>query len=276
MSDAISLTKDAKKPHRTSKSGMKATKKRDKKGKVERYNPRAFSVANIGRTKRATQRNLDVAQRKEVVPQVDRSEAAEPPPVMVVVMGPPKCGKTTLIRSLVKLYTGHNLKEATGPVTVVSGKNRRITFQECPDELCAMIDLAKIADLVLLMVDGSFGFEMETFEFLNILQVHGFPKVMGVLTHLDSFQNSKTLRVTKKKLKSRFWTEVYQGAKVFGMSGSVGGKYPKAEVRTMALYLSRVKFRPLIWRNTHPYILVDRYEDLTHPTKVEEDPGCDR
>ncbi len=34
-----------------------------------------------------------------------------------------------------------------------------------------MIDLGKIADLVLLMVDGSFGFEMETFEFLNVLQV---------------------------------------------------------------------------------------------------------
>ena len=35
------------------------------------------------------------------------------------------------------------------------------------------IDAAKFADLVLLLVDGSFGFEMETFEFLNILQVSG-------------------------------------------------------------------------------------------------------
>ena len=33
-----------------------------------------------------------------------------------------------------------------------------------------MIDAAKYADLVLLMIDGGFGFEMETFEFLNILQ----------------------------------------------------------------------------------------------------------
>ena len=35
----------------------------------------------------------------------------------------------------------------------------------------AMIDAAKYADLVLLMIDGGFGFEMETFEFLNICQV---------------------------------------------------------------------------------------------------------
>ena len=33
-----------------------------------------------------------------------------------------------------------------------------------------MLDAAKYADLVLLLVDGAFGFEMETFEFLNILQ----------------------------------------------------------------------------------------------------------
>ncbi|CAN0305215.1 unnamed protein product, partial [Ectocarpus sp. 13 AM-2016] len=71
---------------------------------------------------------------------------------------------------------------------------------------------------------------METFEFLNILQVHGFPKVMCVLTHLDRFDNVKALRATKKKLKTRFWTEVYNGAKVFGMGGEINGKYPKTEV----------------------------------------------
>lgn len=58
-----------------------------------------------------------------------------------------------------------------GPITVVSGKNRRLTFIECPNDISSMIDLGKIADLVLLMIDGSFGFEMETFEFLNVLQV---------------------------------------------------------------------------------------------------------
>ena len=66
---------------------------------------------------------------------------------------------------------------------------------------------------VLLLVDGSFGFEMETFEFLNILQTHGFPRVMGVLTHLDQLSTTKRLRRVKKTLKARFWTEIYQGAK---------------------------------------------------------------
>lgn len=60
------------------------------------------------------------------------------------------------------------------------------------------------------MIDASIGYEMETFEFLNILQVHGFPRVIGVLTHIDIMRKNKSLRVLKKKLKQRFWTEVYQ------------------------------------------------------------------
>ena len=110
-------------------------------------------------------------------------------------------GKTTLIKSLVKHYTRHNLTTVKGPVTVVSGKTRRLQFVECGHELANMVDAAKFADLVLLLVDGNFGFEMETFEFLNILQVHGFPKVMGVLTHLDEFMDAKKLRTVKKTLK---------------------------------------------------------------------------
>jgi hypothetical protein len=44
------------------------------------------------------------------------------------------------------------------------------------------------------------------------LQVHGFPKVMGVLTHLDAFRDTKKLKKTKKTLKHRFWSEIYQGS----------------------------------------------------------------
>ena len=63
------------KKHRAAKSGAKADKKKlnDKKKrgiadvKDRTHNPRAFSVSNIIRTKRTTQRNLDRGQQKEVV-----------------------------------------------------------------------------------------------------------------------------------------------------------------------------------------------------------------
>ncbi len=43
---------------------------------------------------------------------------------------------------------------------MVSVKKKRITFIECNNDLNSMIDVAKVADLVLLMIDGSYGFEM--------------------------------------------------------------------------------------------------------------------
>ena len=139
------------------------------------------------------------------------------------------------------MYTNHNLTSVTGPITVVIGKSKRVTFFECPNDTASMLDCAKIADLVLLCVDAKFGFEMETFEFLNVLQTHGFPKVMGVFTHLDQFRTAKNLRKTKKLLKHRFWTEIYDGAKMFYFSGAVNGKYLKNEVKQLTLYISRVK-----------------------------------
>ena len=50
-------------------------------------------------------------------------------------------------------------------------------------DLNGMIDAAKYADLVLLLVDASFGFEMETFEFLNILQVSAVHSVLSRHMH---------------------------------------------------------------------------------------------
>jgi ribosome biogenesis protein BMS1 len=99
---------------------------------------------------------------------------------------------------------------------------------------------------------------------------------MGVLTHLDKFRNNKTLKTTKKRLKNRFWTEIYQGAKLFYLSGIINGKYPNMEIQNLSRFISVMKFRPLIWRNTHPYVVADRIEDLTDPELLHRKPNCDR
>ena len=141
-----------------------------------------------------------------------------------------------------------------------------------------MIDVAKIADIVLLMIDGNYGFEMETMEFLNALSASGMPgNVFGILTHLDLFKKQSTLRMAKKRLKHRFWGELYQGAKLFYLSGVINGRYPDREIHNLSRFLSVMKNpRPLVWRNSHPYCLVDRFLDVTPPTKIEENEKCDR
>ncbi|KAF9114329.1 Glycoside hydrolase 2 (Mannanase, beta-galactosidase) [Mortierella sp. AM989] len=260
------------KAHRAKTSGAKANKH---KKNAEKNNPKAFGFLSGRKAEKAARRNLDRDQTRLHVPLVDRTPM-EAPPVVVAVVGPPGTGKTTLIKSLVKRYTKHSLSEIKGPITVISGKKRRLTFIECNNDLNSMIDVAKVADLILLLIDASFGLEMETFEFLNILQTHGFPKIMGVLTHLDRFKNNKTLKTTKKKLKHRFWTEIYQGAKLFYLSGVINGRYPNQEIMNLSRFISVMKFRPLIWRNTHPYMIADRVEDLTDPEMVRQNPTCDR
>ncbi|KAK5781449.1 hypothetical protein RI543_000996 [Arxiozyma heterogenica] len=255
------------KPHRKSRDNKSTAKK---KLHTQGHNAKAFAVSAPGKMARQMQRSSDKNEKKLHVPMVDRTPDDDPPPVIVCVVGPPGTGKTTLIKSLVRRMTKTTLTEIKGPITVVSGKNRRLTFLECPaDDLNSMIDVAKIADLVLLMIDGNFGFEMETMEFLNLAQHHGMPRVLGVATHLDLFKSQSTLRASKKRLKHRFWTEVYQGAKLFYLSGVINGRYPDREILNLSRFISVMKFRPLKWRNEHPYLLADRITDLTHPDLIQ-------
>uniref|UniRef100_H2YNI0 Bms1-type G domain-containing protein n=1 Tax=Ciona savignyi TaxID=51511 RepID=H2YNI0_CIOSA len=265
------------KSHRVRHSGRKAEKRQQKDNEAEtkQRNPKAFAIQSANKLNRAFRRAQDVKSRKHHIPVVDRTPL-EPPPVVVAIVGPPKVGKTTLLNGILKHYTRQKISNIQGPVTLVTGKHRRLTLIECNNDLTSMIDVAKIADLILLMVDASFGFEMETFEFLNICQVHGFPKVMGILTHLDSFKQPKTLKKTKKNLKHRFWTELYQGAKLFYLTGMVYGEYPRTEIRNLCRFISVMKFRPLTWRSSHSYVLADRMEDITDPEKLRVEPHCNR
>ncbi|RKF58753.1 Ribosome biogenesis protein bms1 [Golovinomyces cichoracearum] len=258
-------------PHRPSKVKANHTKDR---------NPKAFGFANPGRLSKTAARSHDVPfirEKRLHVPQVDRIPE-EPPPRLVAIVGPPGVGKTTLLKSLIKRYTKETLAEPQGPITVITSKRQRLTFIECPNQLEAMIDMSKVVDVVLLMIDGNFGFEMETMEFLNILATSGMPgNVFGILTHLDLFRKPQSLKDAKKRLKNRFWSELYQGAHLFYLSGVINGRYPDREIHNISRFISVMKNpRPLVWRNSHPYTLIDNFRDITHPTKIESDPKCDR
>lgn len=282
---ADDVGQDKRKQHRARQSGVKADKKKVKAKKdanqkepeltARQRNPKAFAINSAQRAERNFRRKEDLTAKKQHIPLVDQTPD-EPPPVLIAIVGPPKVGKTTLIKDLIKSFTRTNVTDIRGPITIVTSKKRRITLLECNNDINSMIDVAKCADLVLLLCDASYGFEMEIFEFLNICQVHGMPKIMGVLTHLDMIKNPKQLRKRKKELKHRFWTEVYDGAKLFYLSGLLHGEYLRNEIKNLGRFISVMKFRPLQWRGAHSYLLVDRMEDITNTDAVRRDPKCDR
>lgn len=271
------------KTHKNKTVGNKAAKKdtlRKKRAGIDLEpnrgsNVKAFQGVSAGSHK--AQKFFRSIEKKETalhMPTLDKTlrHIVAEPPLLVAVVGPPGVGKTTLIRSMVKFYSNRNLTSVRGPITVIAGRSRRITFMECPNTLSAMCDVAKVADLVLLMVDGSYGFEMETFEFLNIAQVHGFPKMYGVVSHLDQLKSGKSLKKRKKFLRHRFWHEVAAGAKLICLSPMVRGMYRPTDVLNLHRLLICVEPKIQAWRNTHSCVVMDRVEDITDPDVVAAAP----
>jgi ribosome biogenesis protein BMS1 len=250
------------------RAGRKAEKKdvNDKKKRglsMDKKNNKAFQAAPINDLRR----RIDIEQTKIRAPMNNRTYG-DGPPLVVAIVGPPKVGKTTLLKSLVKHFTKRKISEVNGPVTVRGGKSR-FTFIECSNDLNSYCDTAKMCDVALLCIDASVGFEMETFEFINVLQSHGFTRVMGILTHLDTFKETKKVKELKKKLKHRFWVEVVEGSKIFNLTGIRQDLYTPRDMLNLGRFLSIIKPRPLTWKTTHPAILVDRFEDMTNPENVK-------
>ena len=134
--------------------------KKEKAKNSGQPNPKAFAFNAPGKLAKNAKRSGDVKEKRLHVPLVDRLPE-EAPPLVVGVVGPPGVGKTTLIKSLMKKYTKQTIQNPQGPITIVTSKKRRLTFFEVPsDSLASAIDTAKVVDIVLLMIDGNFGFEM--------------------------------------------------------------------------------------------------------------------
>jgi ribosome biogenesis protein BMS1 len=96
----------------------------------------------------------DIKSKRIQLPEVDRT-SLEPAPIVVGIVGPPKVGKSTLMQGLIRNFTRQKLTNINGPVTVVTSKKRRLTFIECNNDINSMIDIAKVSDLVSLMIKYS-------------------------------------------------------------------------------------------------------------------------
>lgn len=112
-----------------------------------------------------------------------------------------------------------------------------------------------------LTEDVSIGFEMETFEFLSVLQIHGFPRLMGVATHMDHLRDNKQKKKMQKALRKRFEIEVPPESKLFFMKGMKKGLYDFRDVHNLSRFISVIIPRQLEFKRQHPHVLIDRVEN---------------
>lgn len=227
---------------------------KEKVKSVDLHNIKAFGYQSGQRTRNAIAHQLNIEQIRLFQAPTHKLQP-EDPPIVVAVQGPPGCGKSMLIRSLIKHYSQQRIVDLKGPITVAINKVSRITFIEVAPDINSMMDASKIADYVLLMVNAEHGFEMETFEFLNLLLSHGFPRVMGIITHLDLVDRS-----VGKDIKDRFRKELNTGIKVYKLEKIVNGKYEKKSIQDLARKLNITKINALSFRKNRAFCLVDRAE----------------
>ena len=69
---------------------------------AKKRNPKAFGVNSSDSMRKMFARNQDVKNLKQYIPIVNK-DPDEPPPIVVAIVGPPKVGKSTLMRSLIKV-----------------------------------------------------------------------------------------------------------------------------------------------------------------------------
>lgn len=297
------MNESNRKSHRTPRSGAKALKKTRLENAPKLQNSKGFAIQHTTKAARKVRKTLDRETKKYHLPNSVASSVIFSPPLVVGIVGPPRCGKSTLLRGLIRHFGRQIVPNITGPITAVVGKRLRLTLVECDCNINSMIDVAKIADLILLVVNVSKGLEMYHFEFISMLQVHGMPRVIPVLNHLDQFKESSSSRALRKKIKQRLWTDL--SAKIFLLSRFVqkkstsfltgyfvllghyrknsevnakiiDGDYMPAEIQRLARLMVVKSPRPSDWRVGHPYMLVDRLEDVTNPRILAEDEKASR
>lgn len=134
-------------PFRAKQSGVKSDKRaayKLKKAGVDpknnpnkRRDPRAFGIASSIRAKKLAGYASLMEQRRQHFVMPSRAVAV-PPPLVVAVAGPPGVGKSTVIKSLVKSYSKVNVSDPSGPISITTGKSRRVTFLEVANDMGSM------------------------------------------------------------------------------------------------------------------------------------------
>ena len=209
-------------------------------------------------------------------------------PMVLSFHGSRRVGKTTFMKSFLDHCITAEKKPGfftrtygNGPFFLRHRKHQAAFFCiEASSDSLSMINLVKSSDVLVLLIDGYFGLELETFELFSLILAHHTsqahsPRMVCALTHLDLFRHWKSLKKAKKRIKRRIIQEIGMLAKILCFSGlTLSETYFSREIANFTRYLSHLAIESGFFETPRtPYILVSALIlDRTQKKKAQSEP----
>jgi len=160
----------------------------------------------------------------------------------ISIIGPKQTGKTTLMRSIITHYTKRKQLSVTNMISILNSDGERLFFVENIADTFSFVHSLNFSELVILLIDGFFGVELETFETITLVKNSNLKRYIFILTHLDLFKTWKSLKKAKKRIKDRLNKETDGNCKIFYFSGiREDNIYFLGEIKNLTRYLTKVK-----------------------------------
>lgn len=135
-----------------------------------------------------------------------------------------------------------------------------MTLFACPRELVPVLDIAKVADLIVYAFDVEQGIDDDGLQILNLLIHQGMPTAMGVLLGSENVPLKKRHEV-KKAVSEAFCRQFAEEPRVVPVDNIT-------DAEQLVRFASQQKLRD-IWRDRRPYMLVEQFQFHPNPANPE-------
>lgn len=140
----------------------------------------------------------------------------------------------------------------------------RLTLFESKRNVQHVLDTAKISDIILLVIQAEQGIDEDGYLFLSLLRSQGFPSVIVVIQGLEQVANQKRYKEIKKEYETWIKKEFADPEPRMVLCDSA------KDAKTLVRWINEQKVRTIHWRESHPYMLADKWQFLPNPQPQQQ------
>ncbi|KAG8450791.1 hypothetical protein GDO86_003163 [Hymenochirus boettgeri] len=249
--------KQQNKPHKTGKHRARGAQDRENKGRVAAKTLSKKIRKDLRKLDRRHKANQIRRLRKEAVLAEKRSLGTKDgPPHLVIVISLHAAAVRSTLFSLVQNNEGdvlHENDQMDGLIALVCPKlkQRWCFFQANRDDLHSLLDMAKVADTLLFLLDPQEGWDSYGEYCLSCLFAQGLPSYVLAVQGMSNFPIKK--KTDMKKQLSKVIEIRFPDAKLFHLDTEM-------EAAVLLRQITTQKQRHLAFRSRRSYLLTQRAE----------------